>query len=94
MVGERPYTPPAELKQREAQVKQERENRARWEAEMRRWKDTSPQETSRIVSALIRVIENVPVPGQTETMKAFRARSGAWLASKERETALRRGRGG
>lgn len=76
-----------------AQVNRERENRKRREAELSRWENTKPAETARIVNALMKALESVPTPLPTETMKDFRARSNAWLNSKEREVALRLGRG-
>ena len=89
----RPFKPTREMQRNAEQIYRERENRKRREAERKRWENVAPLEIARIVNALISALESAPIPGPTETMKEFRARSNAWWNSKKRLDALRRGRG-
>jgi catalase len=88
----KPFKPSADLEQRSAQVKRESENRDQFKAECERWKGLKPEQTVRIVNALIRALDSAPTPEVTETMKQFRARSEEW-AKGVREPALRWARG-
>ncbi|MGR4891517.1 hypothetical protein ACIPPQ_10860 [Sphingopyxis sp. LARHCG72] len=96
----RPFKPTKAMEAAASQIYRERENRGKArerkeqrEAENARWEKTPPSETARIVSALIAVVENTPIPAPTETMKEFRVRCNAWLNDAKRRQALLDARG-